>query len=186
MLQCIHAGSESTKRITWQGHRLMKVVYRSSHDPSPYMFNWRAVAASWNTSLDRWYIYRITTLFHTLHWHCRSSSSSVACSSHVHFLQRVGDRSNVFFSTSFMITTTDLHLHVSWISWNDDACCPHWYVSVLSTWKPNLLHKDVKLGVWAAAHHHAMCYRGHGQAADAESGGESDEKLGIEHWSGDW
>jgi hypothetical protein len=29
--------------------------------------------------------------------------------------------------------------------------------------------------------HHAMCYRGHGQAADAESGGESDEKLGIEH-----
>ena len=32
-----------------------------------------------------------------------------------------------------------------------------------------------------AAAHHAMCYRGHGQAADAESGGESDEKLGIEH-----
>ena len=25
------------------------------------------------------------------------------------------------------------------------------------------------------------CYRGHGWAADAESGGEFDEKLGIEH-----
>lgn len=43
-----------------------------------------------------------------------------------------------------------------------------------------ILHKDVKLGEQLHMHH-AMCYRGHGQAADAESGGESDEKLGIEH-----
>ena len=36
---------------------------------------------------------------------------------------------------------------------------------------------------WASSRTTAilMCYRGHGQVADAESGGEINEKLGIEH-----